>query len=261
MGKLDKRNVAITGGCGDIGRATAGRLLAEGANVFLLDVLEQEQGRQAARRVSTDERRVQFLQANVADRSEVARALGEMQSKVGRIDVVIANAGIVRNQPFLEITPECWAQTLDVNLGGSFHIAQLAARIMNEQPPDGHGVRGKILFTGSWVQDMPWPEGTSYIVSKAGIKALARNMAQELSSRGIRVNVVAPGIVMAGLSRQVYETDPDFGPRATAAIPLGEFGTAEQVADAFAFLCGPESDYMTGSVLLVDGGASLVKRQ
>ena len=109
---------------------------------------------------------------------------------------------------------------------------------MNGQEPDAHGVRGKILFTGSWVQDMPWPEGTSYIVSKAGIKALARNMAQELAGRGIRVNVVAPGIVMAGLSKQVYETDPGFGPRATAAIPLGEFGTAEQVADAFAFLCG-----------------------
>jgi NAD(P)-dependent dehydrogenase (short-subunit alcohol dehydrogenase family) len=108
---------------------------------------------------------------------------------------------------------------------------------------------------------MPWPEGTSYIVSKAGIKAMARNMAQELAGRGIRVNVLAPGIVMAGLSRQVYESDPAFGPRATSAIPLGEFGTAEQVADAFAFLCSAASNYMTGSVLLMDGGCSLVKRQ
>jgi NAD(P)-dependent dehydrogenase (short-subunit alcohol dehydrogenase family) len=149
---------------------------------------------------------------------------------------------------------------LAVNLTGCFHVAQTAARIMLKQEPQRDGVRGKILFTGSWVQDMPFPEGTSYIVSKAGVKALARNMAQELASQGIRVNIVAPGIVMAGLSKYVYETNPEFGPRATAAIPLGEFGTAEQVAEAFAFLCGPQSNYMTGSVLLVDGGASLVKR-
>ena len=181
-------------------------------------------------------------------------------AKWGRLDFAIPNAAVVQNQPFLEITPEAFAQTLNVNLMGCFHVAQLAARVMNSQQPDDHGVRGKILFTGSWVQDMPWPEGTSYIVSKAGIKALARNMAQELAARGIRVNVVAPGIVMAGLSKVVYETDPAYGPRATAAIPLGEFGTADQVADAFAFMCGPASNYMTGSVLLVDGGCSLVKR-
>jgi NAD(P)-dependent dehydrogenase (short-subunit alcohol dehydrogenase family) len=183
-----------------------------------------------------------------------------MKSRFGRIDIAICNAAIVRNRPFLEISAEEWTDTLDVNLTGSFHVAQAAARMMNEQEPDSHGLRGKILFTGSWVQDMPWPEGTSYIVSKAGVKALAKNMAQELAGRGIRVNVVAPGIVMAGLSRKVYESDPAFGPRATAAIPLGEFGTAGQVADAFLFLASHESDYMTGSVLLIDGGASLVKR-
>ena len=117
-----------------------------------------------------------------------------------------------------------------MNLTGCFNVAQSAARLMVSQKPRQDGVRGKILFTGSWVQDMPFPEGASYIVSKAGVKALARNMAQELATKGIRVNVVAPGIVMAGLSKQVYETNPEFGPCAMAAIPLGEFGTAEQVA-------------------------------
>src|SRR5258706_3484265 len=256
MTELEGKVALITGGCGDIGRATAGRLLERGARVALLDVGGAEK---AADVGSAD--RILLVQWDVSDRGAVAGAIDTIIAKWGRLDFAISNAGVVQNQPFLEITPEAFAQTLNVNLSGCFHVAQLAARVMNKQEPDAHGVRGKILFTGSWVQDMPWPEGTSYIVSKAGIKALARNMAQELAGRGIRVNVVAPGIVMAGLSKQVYETDPGFGPRATAAIPLGEFGTAEQVADAFAFLCGPASNYMTGSVLLVDGGCSLVKRQ
>ena len=226
----------------------------------MLDICDSRTGEDAAASVGSGGESW-FLRCDVADREQVDNTLIQLRQRWGRLDVAISNAGVVRNQPFLEIDEGAWSKTLDVNLTGCFHVGQAAARIMNEQEPDADGIRGRILFTGSWVQDMPWPEGTSYIVSKAGIKALARNMAQELADRGIRVNVLAPGIVMAGLSRQVYETDPAFGPRATAAIPLGEFGTAEQVAEAFAFLCGAGSSYMTGSVLLMDGGCSLVKRQ
>jgi len=97
-------------------------------------------------------------------------------------------------------------------------------------------------------------------VAKAGLSFLARAMAQELAVHGIRVNVVAPGIIMAGLSKICYETDPNYAPRATTAIPLREFGTPEQCADAFLFLASDESDYITGISLLVDGGASLPRR-
>ncbi len=258
MGFLNDHVIAITGGCGDIGRATAARLSAEGAKVVLLDLLAEAEGNKAAQTFGP---RAIYFRADVTDRPAVEEALNGAVSKFGRLHAVVSNAGMVVNQPFLEIEPDKWARTLAVNLTGCFHVAQTAARIMVKQEPQADGIRGKIIFTGSWVQDMPFPEGTSYIVSKAGVKALARNMAQELAGKGIRVNVVAPGIVMAGLSKQVYETNPEFGPRATAAIPLGEFGTAEQVAEAFAFMCGPQSNYMTGSVLLIDGGASLVKRQ
>ncbi len=119
------------------------------------------------------------------------------------------------------------------------------------------GTRGRILFTGSWVGEIPWPEIAAYCVSKAGVRMLARAMARELAGAGIRVNVVAPGIVMAGMARRQYETDPGYARRASVVIPLGEFGTVEQVAAATAFLCSADASYMTGSVLLVDGGASL----
>ena len=258
MGFLNEQVIAITGGCGDIGRATATRLASEGARVLLMDVLTEADGKKAAQAVEAS---AMYAVADVTDRAAVERALNVAVTRYGRLDAVISNAGMVANQPFLDIDIEKWSKTLAVNLTGCFQVAQSAARIMAAQEPKQGGIRGKVLFTGSWVQDMPFPEGTAYIVSKAGVKAMARNMAQELASKGILVNVVAPGIVMAGLSKYVYETNPEFGPRAMAAIPLGEFGTAEQVADAFAFLCGPQANYMTGSVLLVDGGASLVRRQ
>src|SRR5439155_9729594 len=168
--------------------------------------------------------------------------------------VVVGNAGIVEPAPFLELTAEEWHAHLDVNLTGCFNTGQAAARLMVER-----GRPGLILFTGSWVGEIPWPEISAYCVSKAGVRMLARSMARELASRGIRVNVVAPGIVMAGMARQQYETDPDYARRASVVIPLGEFGTAEQIAKATAFLCSPDAEYMTGSVLLVDGGASLFR--
>ena len=114
-----------------------------------------------------------------------------------------------------------------------------------------------MIFTGSWVGEIPWPEITAYSVSKAAVRMLARSMARELAQFGIRVNVVAPGIVLAGMAKRQHDSDPNYARRAAAAIPLGDLGTVEQIAEATAFLCSPSSDYMTGAVLLVDGGASL----
>jgi NAD(P)-dependent dehydrogenase (short-subunit alcohol dehydrogenase family) len=207
-----------------------------------------------------DSDQLSYVSTDVTDRTSLESAFRNIRQQHKRLDVVIANAGMVANQPFLEVTPENWKATLDLNLTGAFNTAQIAARIMAKQDPVEGGVRGKILFTGSWVQDMPWPEGTAYIVSKSGVKMLAKTMAQELASLGIRVNLLAPGIVMAGLSKKIYEADPTFRERVGQAIPLREMQTAESVAASFVFLCSSDSDYMTGAVLLVDGGTSLVRR-
>lgn len=189
-----------------------------------------------------------YLQADVTDRPAVEAAL----RAVDPLDVAIGNAGIVESAPFLEVTGEQWQAHLDINLTGCFNVGQVAAQLMVERERPG-----LVLFTGSWVGEIPWPEIGPYCVSKAGVRMLARSMARELASYGIRVNVVAPGIVHAGMARRQYETDPAYARRASIVIPLGEMGTAEQVAQSVAFLCSPQATYMTGSVLLVDGGASL----
>jgi NAD(P)-dependent dehydrogenase (short-subunit alcohol dehydrogenase family) len=244
---LDGLGVALTGAAGDIGHAIALELVRRGATVAMIDVLSE---REAAQRIEAVAAvgECSYHQADVTDRAAIDTAL----AAVDPLDVAIGNAGIVDAAPFLEVSQAQWQAQLDVNLTGCFHVGQAAARLMVER-----GTRGQIIFTGSWVGEIPWPDIAAYCVSKAGVRMLARSMARELAARGIRVNVVAPGIVMAGMARRQYETDPDYARRASVVIPLGEFGTADQVAKATAFLCSPDAEYATGSVLLVDGGASL----
>ena len=233
--------IAITGAAGDIGSAMARELAGRGARVTIIDRAPPER----AAELDCD-----YVQADVVDRAAVDSAL----AAIDPLDVAIGNAGIVESAPFLDISAEQWQAHLDVNLTGCFNVGQAAARLMVER-----GRPGRILFTGSWVGEVPWPEIAAYSVSKAGVRMLARSMARELAEYGIRVNVVAPGIVWAGMARRQFETDPAYARRASGVVPLGEFGTPEQVAKAAAFLCSPDSDYMTGAVLLVDGGASLFR--
>lgn len=244
---LDGLGIAVTGAAGDLGHAMSLELARRGALVTMIDRLP----------ASNVDARIQavaavgqcaYSQADVTDRAAVSAAL----EQVDPLDVVVSNAGIVEPAPFLEVTPEQWQAQLGINLTGCFNVGQTAARLMvtRERP-------GLVLFTGSWVGEIPWPEISAYSVSKAGVRMLARAMARELAPHGIRVNVVAPGIVFAGMARRQYETDPAYARRASVVIPLGELGTAEQVAQATAFLCSSDAAYMTGSVLLVDGGASL----
>jgi NAD(P)-dependent dehydrogenase (short-subunit alcohol dehydrogenase family) len=245
--QLDGVGVAITGAAGDLGHAMSLELARSGAHVTMIDRVA---GDQAVERIAAVRQSGQctYVQADVTDRPAIAAVL----RAVDPLDVAIGNAGIVESAPFLEVTAEQWQAHLDINLTGCFNVGQVAAQLMVERERPG-----LVLFTGSWVGEIPWPEIGPYCVSKAGVRMLARSMARELAAHRIRVNVVAPGIVHAGMARRQYETDPAYARRASVVIPLGEMGTAEQVAQATAFLCSAEAAYMTGSVLLVDGGASL----
>jgi NAD(P)-dependent dehydrogenase (short-subunit alcohol dehydrogenase family) len=233
---LEGLGIAVTGAAGDLGGAMARELAARGAVVTVLD--------RAPEPPDVDS----YVQVDVTDRAAVDAALAAIEP----LDVVIGNAGIVEVAPFLDVTQAQWQTHLDVNLTGCFNVGQAAARLMAER-----GTRGQVIFTGSWVGEIPWPEISAYSVSKAGVRMLARSMARELAAQGIRVNVVAPGIVMAGMAGRQFATDPVYARRASTVIPLGELGTAEQIAKAVGFLCSTDAEYMTGSVLLVDGGASL----
>jgi len=227
----------VTGGAGDLGSAIADALAAAGAQVTRADV---------RRAVAPDEG--SFVTCDVTDRA----AVDALVSDLGPFDVVFANAGIVDSAPFLDITSDQWLRHLDVNLTGVFNTVQSAARSMVT-----HKVRGNIVITSSWVSDIPWPEIAAYSATKAAVSMLAKSAARELSAHGIRVNVLSPGIVKAGLAKRQLETEPQYAVRVAKVIPLGRTQEANEIAEAALFLASPASATMTGSTLLIDAGCSL----
>ena len=242
---LANRHAVVTGGAGEIGLAIARRLSEKGAAVTILD---KKISPEVASEV--EKRGFRFVASDVSDPTSVTEAVNSLPL----IDIAVANAGVHRGARALDLSPANWFLMLSVNATGVFLFAQAVARRMVEA---GRG--GSIVVTGSWVQDVPNVDNTGYCASKAAAAMVARCMALELGEHRIRVNVVAPGIVNAGMARRQIEIDPAFARRAAKGIPLGALQTAEQVAGAVEFLCSDESEAVTGTTLLVDGGLSLFK--
>ncbi|MCC6627962.1 MAG: SDR family oxidoreductase [Chloroflexi bacterium] len=243
----------VTGAAGDMGRAIAVALAGAGARLVLTDRRSEADAQPALDAVAAaGSQPTHYERADVADRPAVDALVAGIDAREGRLDLVVSNAGIVDSAPFLDVTPAQWQAHLNSNLTGCFHIGQAAARLMVAR-----GTPGAILFTGSWVQDVPWPEISAYCASKGGLKMLTRCMARELARHHIRVNIVAPGIVNAGLAGRQLRDEPQYAARVRHVIPLGGPGTPEQVAQAMLYLAGPTGAYITGTTLLIDGGCSL----
>jgi NAD(P)-dependent dehydrogenase (short-subunit alcohol dehydrogenase family) len=247
MGILDGQVALVTGAAGDLGNEMALHLAREGASVVMWDVKTEAEASNRIERVSA-EGQVRYQQVDVVDRVAVDAAINSLE----RLDIVCSNAGIVDAAPFLEVSQENWQNHLDVNLTGSFNVCQSAARKMVAS-----ATQGRLILTSSWVGSIPWPEITPYTVTKAGVNMLTRSMARELSQYGIRVNAIAPGIVKAGLAGRQLVEEPQYAARVAKVIPLGEPGTPVEIAQAVVYLCSPATAYMTGSIMLLDGGCSL----
>lgn len=246
-----QKTVLVTGGAGDIGQAIAKRLASQGMQIVLLDLAAQEAGDAVALGLGNG---ITYRTCDVTVRAHVA-AVFAAQSDVY---AVIVNAGVVLGAPFLDYSVDHWHTTMAVNLTGAFHVAQAAVQHMARQDRDAHGVRGKVLFTGSWTQGRPCPRSAVYGASKAGVQMLAQCMAQELAPEGILVNVVAPGAVDGGITRRTYTQHPAFHDQMAAMVPLGTLQPVDSVAGAFAYLCSPDADHITGATIVVDGGLSLL---
>ena len=236
----------VTGGVGDLGYASAKKMVEMGLDIVLMDIREDNQRVEALRERGA---RVLFLQADVSDRGAVQTALERVWAEFGRLDVCMCNAGISMNVPFLDYTVEEWNQHMEVNLNGYFHVTQEVAKRWVAADD-----KGKIIFTGSWVQDVPYKLIAPYCVSKAGVWMLARCAALELAPHGITVNAIAPGIVEAGLTARELKDFPEFREEFMSLIPLGRIQQAEDVADVVGFLVSEASDYLTGTTITCDGG-------
>jgi NAD(P)-dependent dehydrogenase (short-subunit alcohol dehydrogenase family) len=257
MHDLDSKVVLITGGCGDIGSATARLLAAEGAKVYLSDILEQSAGRAKSEQLGA----AGYFKCDQSDRAATEAMVQDIVQKAGRIDIAIANAAVVTKGMFPDVTVEDWQRVMDTNVTGCFHMAQVCVRAMLKQERDQDNVRGRVMFTSSWNGRYPLPGGIGYVVSKAAIDGFVRVLAQELSHEGILVNAVAPGLLYAGLTRMLCDKTTGLKEKLQDMVPLGELGTADQVGQLYAFLCSSKSAYITGQILYVDGGASVIKRE
>jgi NAD(P)-dependent dehydrogenase (short-subunit alcohol dehydrogenase family) len=249
---LASKVILISGGLGAIGRVVVGRLVEHSAQVTINDILPKEEAQEIIQKAAWPADRLLYVRADVTKPGEVQELVTRTVKRFGQLDVALCHVGMAYTCSILEYSEQDWDRIMAVNLKTAFLVAQASARAMIQQ-----GVKGKIVFTSSWVQDVPWPDITPYNVTKSGMKMLMRGMARELASHGIRVNSVAPGIVAAGMAKRQWDTEPDYRSRAQKAIPLGYVQPPETVADAIVFLCSEASDYMTGVTLVLDGGCSL----
>lgn len=180
--------------------------------------------------------------------SDVARAVQEGVAKFGRIDVLVNNAGVEHNAPFIDVTEADYDRVLDINLKGAFFITQAFVRHLRDTQRTG-----RIVNISSVHEELPFPHFTSYCASKGGMKMMMRNLAIELAPLGITVNNVAPGAVGTAINDKLLHNPAQLN-ALLGNIPLKRLGKPLDVANAVLFLASPEADYITGTTLYVDGG-------
>ena len=250
MRGLRDKGVLISGGTSGIGLATADRFLREESRVFVGGVEKTEVD--AALATLRNVGAADGVQCDVSEEAGAAALVDAATASLGRVDVLINNAGIARKVRFLDIEPGEWDRMIAVNLRGMFLVAQQVARRM---VADGAG--GSIVNMASTNALGGEEEFTHYNASKGGVLQLTRSMAVELGSQGVRVNCLCPGFIDTPLNRGMAD-ESQFRAYAEDAIPLGRYGRADEVAAAYAFLASDEASFVHGAALVVDGGQTAV---
>lgn len=243
----------ISGGLGDIGRAVGLKLAAAGADIAIADIFEAERANDYLAQISSLGRNVHYAQVDICNLRAVEEWIATVESVLGVPSLVICNAAIVLLGNSLSVAPDDWSRLMRVNLDGAFYLARTAAANLIQ-----HSAAGRIVFIGSWAASVPHPQIVAYSVAKAGLRMLCKCMALDLAKHNILVNEVAPGYVDGGLARLWYVDHPEERDTDAALVPANRLADPEEVADQVVHLCHPMNRHMTGSVLLMDGGLSLV---
>ena len=230
------RVVLVTGGTRGIGQGIAVRLAKSGHRVA------------ATYRSGDVPADVLGVECDVTDPAQVEAAFAQVESSLGAVEVLVANAGITRDTLLMRMSDEDWDQVIATNLSGAFRVARRAAR------PMVRGKFGRIVFVSSVVGMMGSAGQVNYAASKSGLVGMARSLARELGSRGITANVVAPGFIETDMTAELGE---DLIKKYAQQVPLGRLGSVEDVAGTIEFLVSDAASYITGAVIPVDGGLGM----
>jgi 3-oxoacyl-[acyl-carrier protein] reductase len=230
------RVVLVTGGSKGIGHGIAARLAQAGHRVA------------ATYRSGEAPTDVLGVQCDVTDPGQVEAAFAQVESALGPVEVLVANAGITRDTLLMRMSDEDWDQVIATNLTGAFRVARRAAR------PMIRGRFGRIVFISSVVGQMGSAGQVNYAASKSGLVGMARSLARELGSRGVTANVVAPGFIKTDMTAALGE---DLVKKYAEQIPLGRFGSVADIAGTVEFLASDAAGYITGALIPVDGGLGM----
>ena len=255
---LKGQTALVTGANSGIGRAIALALAKAGANVVVNYVVRPEDAEAVAEEIRGKGQRAMLARADVADEAQVQAMFAAAVHEFGTLDILVSNAGLERNAPFHEMSTAQWDAVMNVNLRGAFLCAREAVRefLRRGVRPDVSVAAGKIIFTSSVHEVIPWAGHVNYAASKGGLMLLMKSLAQEVAEKRIRVNSIAPGAIRTPINEAAWST-----PEAYAAlmklVPYKRIGEVEEIGRAAVWLASDFTDYLVGTTLFIDGGMTL----
>lgn len=255
---LEGQSALITGAASGIGLAIAEAFAAAGANVAINYHSSREEAEKLVEVLESTGVRAIAIKGDVSDEAAVDEVMARALDRFGRLDIVVANAGLQKDATFTDMTLDDWRRVIDVNLTGQFLTCRAAVRrfLAQDARDDLSRARGKILCMSSVHEVIPWAGHVNYAASKGGVMLMMKSLAQEVAPSRIRVNGIAPGAIRTSINEKAWGSDEALA-KLLKLIPYGRIGEPEDVGRAAVWLASDASDYVTGSSLFVDGGMTL----